>query len=132
PTAPRPCRRAHGPPSPCPPPRRATRGRSPRSRPPRRRARARSRARCCGSRPSRAPRVLPAPSCLPWSSPERCEVDRFLEGVPRGREPRVGALALPAAEFAVGAELLLDVGAREGLVLPSAQVRLALFQHAPV
>src|SRR5471030_3238921 len=75
--------------------------------------------------PSSLPAFMPSP-------PEWREIHGTRECVRREGEPRVDAARVPAAVGAVGAEFLLDVGGRERLVAPAAQVRLAFLENAPV
>jgi hypothetical protein len=55
-----------------------------------------------------------------------------VEGALRPREERIGLRGAPAAVGAVAAELLLDVGARQGLVLATADVGLSFFKRRTI
>src|SRR5713101_2189104 len=63
---------------------------------------------------------------------ETRQIDSLIESLPCELQKPLCARRIPAAVSGVGTELALDLLAREGLVNAAADVRLALFEHAPV
>src|SRR2546429_1614696 len=63
---------------------------------------------------------------------ETRQIDGFIESPSCELQELFRARRIPAAVAGVGAELALDLFARERLVYAAADVRLALFEHAAV
>src|SRR5947208_8960878 len=68
----------------------------------------------------------------PMLATETRQIDRFIESVPCELQKPYCARCVPAAVPGIGAELALDLFARERLMHAAADVRLALFEHAAV
>src|SRR5881394_3022785 len=63
---------------------------------------------------------------------ETRQVDRFFESVPCKLQKTVCARRIPAAVRRVGAELALDLFARERLIHAAADMRLTVLEYTPV
>src|SRR5439155_9216460 len=68
----------------------------------------------------------------PMLATETRQIDRFIESVPCELQKPYCARCVPAAVPGIGAELALDLFARERLMHAAADVRLALFEYTPV